>query len=473
MTSRRAEECLLAINGRDIREFADADNALRLDVDDTVQIDALSSEPTSVTKISVDLPIGPSIPVKTLRHQPGQRFTESLRHRRHQRHRRRLVSHRGSQRPVRGVVLGRGLRPVAVDHGDRRRRSGGAGGRHRTAGRDDLARSARSLVDRLGCCGRTPRRHRVVRARPAVQHRGVHTGRARGVPRWWCGRRRWGYCRGQARPVRQEPAAGVPEAVPSTAIATGATLAVRRRRYRRRRRLRRRRYPAVGTSAVRLARASPSPPAPGSQCHRRRDTPPSQPVTLNRPVGPNRAAPTPRDRVEWPDLPADPPRRAYARIECDETVIAEAAFDLTVGLSPTPVIGVVGPALVRPPSSVGDYELTAHVVADGFELAPGETWRKTMMVTAAEPYPFVEFHLVAPPASDEQQVHEINVLYSVDSQTMGLGIRPVRVVGSLAELERRLPAAAAGRRRITGRACRRPSRRTSPSASCAAAKPAD
>ena len=111
-------------------------------------------------------------------------------------------------------------------------------------------------------------------------------------------------------------------------------------------------------------------------------------------------------------------------------MLARTAFDLIVGLSATQVRGVVGPALVRPPSSVGDYELTAHVVADGFDLAPGETWRKTMLVSVAEPYPFVVFHLVAPPASDNQ-VHEINVLYSVDSQTMGLGIRPVRVLDSL------------------------------------------
>jgi hypothetical protein len=38
------------------------------------------------------------------------------------------------------------------------------------------------------------------------------------------------------------------------------------------------------------------------------------------------------------------------------------------------------------------------------------------------------------PAESDQQVHEINVLYSVDSQTMGLGIRPVRVVASMAEM---------------------------------------
>jgi len=56
------------------------------------------------------------------------------------------------------------------------------------------------------------------------------------------------------------------------------------------------------------------------------------------------------------------------------------------------------------------------------------------MVTAAEPYPFVEFRVVAPSARDVPQVHEINVLYSVDSQTMGLGIRPVRVVASMADL---------------------------------------
>ena len=78
-STRRADECLLAINGRDIREFEDSDNALRLDVDDTVQIDGLSSEPTSVTRVAVDLPVGPSIPVLTLRHRSAQRFTETLR----------------------------------------------------------------------------------------------------------------------------------------------------------------------------------------------------------------------------------------------------------------------------------------------------------------------------------------------------------------------------------------------------------
>jgi len=90
--------------------------------------------------------------------------------------------------------------------------------------------------------------------------------------------------------------------------------------------------------------------------------------------------------------------------------------------------------LIRPPASIGDYELTAHVVADGFELAPGETtWRKTMLVSAGDPYPHVVFHLIAPvEVSDRPRA--INVLYSVDSQTMGLGVRSVRIVDNAAEV---------------------------------------
>ena len=66
----------------------------------------------------------------------------------------------------------------------------------------------------------------------------------------------------------------------------------------------------------------------------------------------------------------DPPRRAYARIECDDSLVAATPFELTVGLSPIPVSGVVGPALIRPPTSVGDYELTA------MSLPTVSTWRR-------------------------------------------------------------------------------------------------
>ena len=148
-------------------------------------------------------------------------------------------------------------------------------------------------------------------------------------------------------------------------------------------------------------------------------------------------------------------------------MVVETAFDLIVGLSPTPVEGVVGPALIRPPSSVGDYELTAHVVADGFDVAPGETWRKTMLVSAAAPYPYVVFHLVAPAEPDPDHPRAINVLYSVDSQTMGLGVRSVRVVATPADVDAVAPlplpsAGSLGFRSLI-------SRPISPCASCTAA----
>jgi hypothetical protein len=118
-----------------------------------------------------------------------------------------------------------------------------------------------------------------------------------------------------------------------------------------------------------------------------------------------------------------------------------------VGLAAEPVHGVVGPALTRPPSSVGDYELAVQIVADGFGVAFGETPRKSMMVTSSVPYPFVTFRLIAPSGADPDHPQAVNVLYSVDSQTMGLGTRYVRVVTSVADLHNlapELPPPAAG-----------------------------
>ena len=55
------------------------------------------------------------------------------------------------------------------------------------------------------------------------------------------------------------------------------------------------------------------------------------------------------------------------------------------------------------------------------------------------------FKLIAPLDPDPDSPHAINVLFSVDSQTMGLGTRSVRIVGSVDELEdgHRLPSPSA------------------------------
>ncbi len=385
MPQRRAEVCVMAVDGRDIREFADPDNALKLDVDDFVQIDALSLEPTTLTRIAIDLPIGPSIEVKTLRHQASQRFTDSLR--------------------IADISdIGVGWYHIEV-------RSGPCSGAFWV---QVYGRSPLTTAIGIGATGVL-----VISLALVLL---VMVRARRGQSSWW-----WGALPGllfglalcvlaqQFSVVAFTPVALALFLGGGTAAGAGATAA----------------GSAAGAGAAATAPTPSMSPAP---------SPSMSPAPT-----PSHALPPPAFEPEpsgaEPDEAApDPPRRAFARIECDDAVVAGTGFDLTVGLAPTPVRGVVGAALVRPPSSVGDYELTAHVVADGFELAPGETWRKTMLVSAGEPYPHVVFQLVAPSASAPDHPRAINVLYSVDSQTMGLGVRCVRVVGSVAELDVDVPA---------------------------------
>ena len=406
---QRADECVLAVDGHDVREFADADQALRLNVDDIVQIDALSSVPTSTTRIAVDLPVGPSIPVKTLRHQPSQRFTESLRIA--------DISDVGvgwyqievSSGPCHGSfwvrVYGRSPLTTVIGIGATLLLVAGAALLLLTLRRARRPRSvwwgvAAGLLVGVALCV-LAQQFAIVAFTPVALALFVGGGAIGG---------------GGATAAAGAAGGGVPTASAPGGAPPPPTPPV----------------PPPPPSAQVPPPPSPpvAPPSPPSPSVSPSVSPPSSPaMRLPGQAGWSHAEPPGHAEPSGAQPSPDPPRRAFARIECDDTLLAGTAFDLTVGLSATQVRGVVGPVLVRPPSSVGDYELTAHVVADGFDLAPGETWRKTMVVSVAEPYPFVVFHLVAPPASDNQ-VHEINVLYSVDSQTMGLGIRPVRVLDS-------------------------------------------
>ncbi|HEY5423082.1 MAG TPA: hypothetical protein VIK05_06425, partial [Ilumatobacteraceae bacterium] len=398
---QRADSCVLAIDGRDVRDFANADNALRLDVDDVVQIDALSVEPTAVTHIAIDLPVGPSVPVKTIHHQRGQRFTDSL--------------------PIADISdIGVGWYHVEVDSG-----ACAASFWVRVYGRSPFTTvigigAALVLVVGVGVL--------VV----AVLHA------RRGRSKWWLGAL-GGLLVGVALCLLAQQFAIVaftPLALAAflgggTVVGAGATSAV---------------GSAAGSASAPTALPAPRPPVPSvapSSAVPSSGAPPPSPSVAPPSPGPSSSSsstlPPPQPARSDASPSVDPPRSSFARIECDDTLVASTPFEVLVGLSPTPVEGVVGPALIRPPSSFGDYELTAHVVADGFDLVAGETWRKTMLVSAADPYPHVIFHLVAPEAAADHPL-AINVLYSVDSQTMGLGVRCVRVVDSVAELSTTPPS---------------------------------
>ncbi len=125
---------------------------------------------------------------------------------------------------------------------------------------------------------------------------------------------------------------------------------------------------------------------------------------------------------------ADPPRTAYSLIECPEAVVAQSEFEATIGLSEVQVAGVAGSVLVRPESSRGPYTLTVQVVADGFSLREGETWRHELPVTAEAAYPSFVLHLSADGQEDEVRPRTVQAIYSVDGQSMGLAVRAVAVV---------------------------------------------
>ena len=107
--------------------------------------------------------------------------------RRHQRCRRRLVSHRGSKRLVPGVVLGPCLWPITADDSNRHRRRADSSRWPRSARRDGLASQPQAVVVVVvvvvGNRSRADRRRVDVRPCSTVQRRRVHPGRARCFPR--------------------------------------------------------------------------------------------------------------------------------------------------------------------------------------------------------------------------------------------------------------------------------------------------
>ncbi|MEO6397476.1 MAG: CHAT domain-containing protein, partial [Tepidiformaceae bacterium] len=139
------------------------------------------------------------------------------------------------------------------------------------------------------------------------------------------------------------------------------------------------------------------------------------------------------------DESPDPPRSSFALLNCPEVVVAAEPFELLVGLAAEQQEGVSGGELVRPPTSVGDYVLTIQLVADGFTLATGETWRNALAVTTDTPYPSIRLHLTP----DLQERHvvagAVQAVYSVNGHTMGLAVRSVAVVRSAALAEATVP----------------------------------
>jgi hypothetical protein len=126
--------------------------------------------------------------------------------------------------------------------------------------------------------------------------------------------------------------------------------------------------------------------------------------------------------------PADPPRQAYGLLQCPETAVAGEEMELTVGLAREAPAGVAGPPLERPETSVGPYTMTIQVIAEGFALREGESFRQTLPVTAEAPYPTFTLHLTADRQTVAKQKREIHASYTVDGQPLGFAVRYLTVV---------------------------------------------
>jgi hypothetical protein len=141
--------------------------------------------------------------------------------------------------------------------------------------------------------------------------------------------------------------------------------------------------------------------------------------------------------------PADPPRKAYGLLQCPETVVAGGEMELIVGLSREAPAGVAGGPLERPETSVGPYTMTIQVIAEGFTLREGESFRQALPVTAEAPFPTCTLHLTAAPQTAAKQKREIHASYTVDGQPLGFAVRFMTVVRKAGAAPEE-PAAASG-----------------------------
>lgn len=122
------------------------------------------------------------------------------------------------------------------------------------------------------------------------------------------------------------------------------------------------------------------------------------------------------------------PRRMYAKLDGPEVVVAQAEFEVEVGVAATPSSRVAGTPLVLPDSVEGAYQLTVQVIADGFSLRQGESWRQDLTVDAKHLYPTFPLHLTAEAQDHDIVARSLQATYTVDGQTLGLAVLSLAVV---------------------------------------------
>ena len=117
-------------------------------------------------------------------------------------------------------------------------------------------------------------------------------------------------------------------------------------------------------------------------------------------------------------------QRVYARIECPDTVGADAPFEVTIGLTPE-----LDPALLSTPIDLppGRPSVTVSVSADWIDLEPGQAASHDLRVGGDGPPPTVTLRLKAEPPAADAHAARLHALYLHDGHTVGFGSRSLIV----------------------------------------------
>ena len=144
----------------------------------------------------------------------------------------------------------------------------------------------------------------------------------------------------------------------------------------------------------------------------------------------------PTDAGAEPTAPARPRTyRAYGLLESDETVLVGRPFELKVGLSPTSPPGVAGPPLEVPRPDAKPYDLDIQLFADGFDLAPEESWRHSLLVSVDNLYPSVAVHLTARALPQPRAIRSITAMFTIAGETLGAATRQIIVTSDPSAVE--------------------------------------
>jgi hypothetical protein len=137
-----------------------------------------------------------------------------------------------------------------------------------------------------------------------------------------------------------------------------------------------------------------------------------------------------------PSIPSEPGAaeaagvtvRGFPSLDAPDKVAVGVPFDLEIGLSDAPVVGVAttGAIVLHAPAGTTTIPVEVQVIAEGFSAPEG--WRRTLDVTVADPTKArVKIPLIAMPQAEAVRLTQLSVHFVVGGVARGAALRNVVV----------------------------------------------